>query len=130
MKALIVEDEFSSRMILQRFLSSYGECDIAVDGKEAIQAVKMAWEEKKPYDLICMDIMMPNMNGQEATEQIREMEVQMGIKGNSKAVIIMTTARAESDDIKNAMNAGAAWYLIKPINREKLLYKLHELNVI
>lgn len=130
MRALIVEDDFTNRMILRGFLSPYGECDIVIDGNEAIQAVKMAWDENKPYDLICMDIMMPNMDGQEAIEKIREMEVQMGIRQNNKAIIIMTTSRAESDDVKNAMAAGAAWYLVKPIDRKKLLDKLRELNLI
>jgi two-component system, chemotaxis family, chemotaxis protein CheY len=130
MRTLIVEDDFTNRMILRGFLSPYGECDIVIDGNEAIQAVKMAWDEKKPYDLICMDIMMPNMDGQEAIGKIREMEEQMKIRQNNKAIIIMTTSRADSDDIKNAMKAGATWYLIKPIDRKKLLYKLRELNLI
>lgn len=130
MRALIVEDDFTSRMILRGFLSPYGECDIVIDGNEAIQAVKMAWDENKPYDLICMDIMLPNIDGQAAIEKIREMEEQMRIRQNNKAIIIMTTSRAETDDIKNAMKAGASWYLIKPIDRKKLLYKLRELNLI
>jgi two-component system chemotaxis response regulator CheY len=130
MRALIVVDDFNNRMILRGFLSPYGECDIVVDGDEAIQAVKMAWDENKPYDLICMDIMMPNMDGQEAIEKIRDMEVQAGIRQNNKAFIIMTTSRAESDDVKNAMKAGATWYLVKPIDRKKLLDKLRELNLI
>ena len=74
MRTLIVEDDFTNRMILRGFLSPYGECDIVIDGNEAIQAVKMAWEENKPYDLICMDIMMPNMDGQEAVTKIHEMK--------------------------------------------------------
>jgi two-component system, chemotaxis family, chemotaxis protein CheY len=130
MKALIVEDELTNRMIMKKFLSPYGECDFVVDGNEAIQAFKMAWEENKPYNLICMDIMMPKMNGHEAMRKIRELEVQLGIKVNNKAVIIMTTSRADSDDIKNALEAKVAWYLLKPIDREKLLHKLRELNVI
>ena len=45
------------------FLSKYGECDITVDGMEAVDAFMMALEDKEPYDLICLDIMMPVMDG-------------------------------------------------------------------
>ena len=81
MRILIVEDEFITRKIVQSILSSYGECDIAVDGEEAVQAFTMAWESNKPYDLICMDILMPNKDGHQALKEIREKEAQRGIKG-------------------------------------------------
>ena len=130
MRSLIVEDDFTNRMILKGILSPYGECDIVVDGNEAIQAVAMALDEKKPYDLICMDIMMPNMDGLTAIDKIREVESQMGIRQSNKSVLIMTTSRAESDDIKKAMKAGATWYFVKPIDRKKLLDKLREVSLI
>ncbi len=82
MKMLIVEDEFLIRKIMQKILSHYGDCDIAVDGEEAVDAFRMAWEEKAPYDLICMDIMMPNINGQEALRKIREIERELAVKGS------------------------------------------------
>ena len=72
MRILIVEDEITCRMLLKEILSLYGDCDIAVDGEQAIYAFRLAWEENKPYDLICMDIMMPNIDGQKALEKIRE----------------------------------------------------------
>jgi len=130
MRSLIVEDDFTNRMILKGILSPYGECDTVVDGNEAIQAVAMALEEKKPYGLICMDLMMPNMDGLTAIEKIREVEVQKGIRQSNKSVIIMTTSRAASDDVKNAIKAGATWYLVKPVDRKKLLDKLRELRLI
>jgi two-component system, chemotaxis family, chemotaxis protein CheY len=130
MKALIVEDDFTSRMILQRFLSPYGSCDIAVDGNEAVQAYQMAWDEKKPYDLICMDIMLPNMNGIEAIEYIRNLETSLAGKYNQKVVIIMTTSKDDKEDVRTAMEKGANWYLLKPVNKQILLNKLRELALI
>jgi two-component system, chemotaxis family, chemotaxis protein CheY len=63
MRCLIVEDDFVGRKLMQKYLSDYGECDVAVDGEEAVEAFRQAVENETPYDLICLDIMMPNMNG-------------------------------------------------------------------
>ena len=131
MRVLIVEDDFVSRKILHSFLSAYGECDIAVDGKEALEAFKLALNDDAPYDLICMDIMMPRMNGQEALLKIRQLEADLGVKDNDAVKVIMTTA---VDDKKNVTEAfykgGAASYFVKPINKEKLIGELKILGLI
>ena len=74
MKILIVEDDFGSRISIQKMLSPFSECEIAVNGKEAVDAFTQSLESGAPYDLICMDIMMPEMNGKEALKIIREKE--------------------------------------------------------
>lgn len=74
MKTLIVEDDFTSRLLLQTFLNPYGESHVAVDGIEAIEAFMLACAEKYPYDLVCLDIMMPRMDGHEVLKRIRGME--------------------------------------------------------
>jgi two-component system, chemotaxis family, chemotaxis protein CheY len=130
LNALIAEDDFTSRMFLQKLISPYGTCHVVMDGKEAVQAFQMAWEENKPYDMICMDIMMPNMDGLEAVRMIREMETQMGVKQINKVFIIITSSLSESDDITSSMKAGANWYLLKPIDGHVLLKKLRELSLI
>ncbi|MCA1987263.1 MAG: response regulator, partial [Desulfovibrio sp.] len=66
MRVLIVEDDFTSRKLMQTILSPYGDCDVAVNGREAVEAFQNALNSAKPYDLVCMDIMMPEMDGQEA----------------------------------------------------------------
>ena len=92
MKALIVEDDFTSRLFLQTFLSRYGECHVAVNGKEAVEAFRLATNNGSPYDLICMDIMMPEMDGQEAVRQMRALEDAGGVLSHRGVKIIMTTA--------------------------------------
>lgn len=131
MKTLIVEDDFISRKIMKELLAPLGECDIATDGAEAVQAFRLAHEEKRPYDLVCMDIMMPNMDGHEALERIREMERDMGVAASGEVKVIMTTAL---DDPRNVVEAfyrgGATSYLVKPITRQKLMKEIRSHGLV
>ena len=92
MRVLIVDDNFTDRKILQKIFIEYGECDIAVDGEEAIDAYKKSWMKCKPYDLICMDIMMPKVNGLQALKAIRDIENGNDINESERVRIIMITA--------------------------------------
>jgi two-component system chemotaxis response regulator CheY len=79
MRALLVEDDFASRLLLQTFLFRFGECHAAANGREAVEVFRASWEMGLPYDLICMDVMMPEMDGCEAVRQIRAQEQARGI---------------------------------------------------
>lgn len=80
MRILIAEDDFACRKFLYKFLSLYGDCDITIDGIEAIDAYMIALDEEKPYDLICLDIMMPKMDGKKVLKAIRDIERQREIE--------------------------------------------------
>ena len=131
MKALVVEDDFASRKLLQKILSPFGEVDIAVNGIEALNAFTKAMEDGTPYDLICMDIMMPELDGQEALKRIRAIEREKDISSAQEAKVIMTTAL---DDPKNVVEAyykgGATSYVPKPIDKQMLLHLLKNLSLI
>ena len=66
MRILLAEDDFVTRKFMTNFLSKYGECDVTVDGMEAVDAFMMAMEDGEPYDLVCLDIMMPVMDVDQA----------------------------------------------------------------
>jgi two-component system, chemotaxis family, chemotaxis protein CheY len=130
MRTLIVEDDFTSRILLQSLLAPYGECHIAVNGSEAVAAFRAAREHGQAYDLVCMDIMMPEMDGQTAVRKIRALEEAAGTFSTHGVKIIMTTAL---DDVKSVMESFMALsdaYLFKPIEKEKLLAHLEELHLI
>ncbi len=131
MRVLVVEDDFTSRKVLQKILSPFGEVDIAVNGLEAVEAFESSLNDQKPYDLICMDIMMPEMDGQEALKRIRTVEKAHGIRPADEVKVIMTTAL---DDPKNVVEAyykgGATSYVPKPIDKHMLLHLLKNLGVI
>lgn len=131
MRVLIAEDDFVSRKILLKMLSSYGVCDVAVDGIEAVKAFRLALEDDSPYDLICMDIMMPHMNGQMALVQIRRLEIEKGVPEMNAAKVIMTTAVDDKKQVAQAFyKGGATSYFVKPIDREKLIAELRVLGLI
>jgi len=72
MKILLAEDDFATRKFMLNFLSKYGECDVTVDGMEAVDAFMMALEDGEPYDLVCLDIMMPVMDGFEVLNSLKK----------------------------------------------------------
>ena len=116
MKSLLVEDEFIARMVMNEFLNKFSHCDIAVDGNEAIHAFELAWKNTQPYDLICLDIIMPNMNGLDVLKHIRDFEAKKGIAVENGAKIIMTTSLDDVDSVMGAFNEGCEAYMIKPVS--------------
>lgn len=130
MKILIVEDDFTSRKLMLKFLSKFGDCDITVDGKEAVDAFSMALEEDEGYDLICLDIMMPVLDGYQTLKQIREKEDELGILEGNRAKIIMTTALNERRNVSKAFELGCTAYAGKPINQMKFENVLKKLELI
>src|SRR5258707_1064845 len=113
MKTLIVEDDFTSRLLLQEILKEYGETHIAVNGKEAVEAVVAATEAHQPYDLVCMDIMMPEMDGFEALKIIRDMEEAREICHPYGVKVFMTTALDGLKNVSQAFRSLCDVYLLK-----------------
>ncbi|MGI6622071.1 MAG: response regulator [Acetivibrionales bacterium] len=130
MRILIAEDDLASRKVISRFLSNYGECDITIDGMEALEAFMMAWDEGRPYDLICLDIMMPELDGVKTLKAIRDIENQRGVEEAKRAKIIMTTALNDKDSVFNAFETGCEAYAAKPLNMDKLVEVMKKLNLI
>ena len=130
MKTLIVEDDFTSRTLLHELLQGYGPCHIAVNGKEAVKAVAAALQEHQPYDLICLDILMPEMDGQQALERIRADEEARGISSANSVKIVMTTALPDPKNVDKAFYNLCDAYLVKPIDRDQLVKTLQKLHLV
>jgi PAS domain S-box-containing protein len=108
-KVLVVEDIALNQLLMRTLLDDFGfECDIATNGRVAIEKL-----QAKPYDIILMDLQMPEMNGFEATEYIRK-------KLNSKIPIIALTADVTTADLAKCKSVGMDDYISKPVD-EKLL---------
>ncbi|MBF0319663.1 MAG: response regulator [Nitrospirae bacterium] len=132
MKILIADDDLNNRTVLHGMLAGYGECDVVVTGKEAYEAFILAHEENKPYDLICLDIMMPVMDGNEALVKIRDYEKEMGLNvPSTEAKIVMTTALDHPKDIIKAFyKGGCTAYLTKPITKKALIEQLQDIGLL
>ena len=102
MRILIVEDDATSRTFLYKYLSRFAECDITIDGIEAIEDFLLSLEENNPYDLILLDIMMPKLDVVNALEKIRNIEKENGIKPTERVKVIITTALSEAQSVFKA----------------------------
>lgn len=130
MNILIVEDDDVSRKFMVKFLSKYGKCKTAEDGEQAVEMYKKAAEKKQPYDLICLDIVMPKLNGYETLEQIRKYEEEQGISQNQGVKVIMTSGMDASTNVTKAFELGCVAYTSKPIDLVQFDSLLQELRLI
>ena len=130
MRILLAEDDFASRKFMDKYLSQYGDCDATVDGEEAVNAYLMALEDEEPYDLICLDVMMPVMNGYQALEAIRKDEADRGVKKEDRVKIIMATALSGERVVDKAKKLECEAYAGKPIDVEEFDNILRNLGLI
>jgi two-component system chemotaxis response regulator CheY len=123
-RILIVDDDLACRLLLQTFLARYGECHVALNGKEAVELFRASLDRGSSYDLICMDIMMPEIDGREAVRQIRALEAGQGIRPAYGATIFMTTTVQEIRELFHCFRELCDAYLLKPIDLGQLLTKM------
>jgi two-component system chemotaxis response regulator CheY len=131
MRCLIVEDEDFSREGMKFFLADHAEIVVAVNGIEGVQQFRQALAEQKPFDLVLLDIIMPEMDGQEALKLIRQAEKDNPVVAVKKAVIIMTTALNGPQNMEDAFWDGDCTdYLVKPMAKADLLAMLRRYRLI
>ena len=130
MRVLIVEDDFVGSRLMKKFLEADCFCHLAFDGREAIEAFETALKEEKPYDLLFLDIMMPEVNGVDVLKTIRKMEQDKGIPEEEGVKVIMTTALNDADVIMDSFNARCDSYMVKPIRKDKLFEEIENLGLL
>jgi two-component system chemotaxis response regulator CheY len=130
MKSLIVEDDFVVRLLMQKYLAPFGETHTVVNGKEGLSVFERALGSDEPYELVCLDIMMPEMDGHKTLEQLRSVEHVAGVMVGDGVKVIMTTALNDMKNKITAFNGLCDAYLVKPIDRSKLIETLQQLKLV
>ena len=120
MKILTVDDNNETLILLNKILSPYGECVSINNGKEAISLFESAHKENKPFHLIFLDIMMPEMDGHEVLKTIRRLENEK-YSPESKAKIAMLTALGNPKNRFNSFEEGCEYYLVKPVIKTDII---------
>jgi signal transduction histidine kinase len=110
MKILVVDDEFVSRMTLQKLMGSIGECEAVENGEDAL---KSAFSDHPP-DLILLDIMMPGMDGYTVCKRLRS------DPGTKDTPIIFLSANTKVEDITQGFELGAVDYITKPFQKAEV----------
>ena len=119
-RLLLVEDNELNQEIAQFLLTEAGAVvDIAWNGKEAVESVRTAHRKGEKYDVILMDIMMPVMNGYEATREIRRMEQESAQEIHTP--VIAMTANAFAEDAARCREAGMDAHVAKPLDINRII---------
>jgi two-component system chemotaxis response regulator CheY len=127
MRSLIVDDDEIGRLMLATFLEDFGLCDQAKNGKVALDMIDQAASEGSPYNLICLDIVMPVMDGTAALKKIRERD----LKNGARTKVFMISACSSPQDIEDAFFEGDCDdYIVKPFQREAVTQMLQRHKLI
>lgn len=129
MDILIIDDDIICRELLHTYLKPYGECYFAENGKEAIEQIQKKISEKKMFNLIFLDIMMPELNGHDVLKKVHELEQKHHLNFKDNMRIIMTTALGDSKNVLSAFSEGCEYYLVKPIQKRKLEEILEKVGI-
>lgn len=113
-RVLVVDDRPEVRRVVQHFLEEAGaEVLVASDGVQAVEAVERAAADGAPIDLVVMDVQMPNMDGHEATRELRR-------RGHTVPIVALTASAMREDELR-ALDAGCDAYLAKPVEVDSLV---------
>ncbi len=120
MRFLAIDDNKETLHLLLKILTQYGECVAVDNGKEAIECFESAHQEKNPFHLIFLDIMMPQMDGHEVLKAIRTLETEK-YPNEERAKVAMVTALGSPKNRFASYEEGCEYYLVKPIIKADII---------
>ncbi len=130
MRTLIVEDVHFLALILERILEPYSKIDYAQNGNIAIDKYTKAFTKGKPYDLICLDLLLPEIDGFEVLRSIRQFEKDFDLKGDKRSKVVVISTFNDRKTVTKAMAAGCDSYIAKPFSRDKVLKTIEQVGLI
>lgn len=129
MKMLVVDDELVSRKKMIKIISDFGQCEGVKNGKAAVSAVMKSLEDWKPYNLITLDVSMPDINGTQVLDAIRKLEEERGLDEDEKTKILMVTSHSDVETVK-ACAGKCDGYIVKPFNKDVMVAKMKKIGVL
>lgn len=130
MRVLVVEDDHVSEAIITAFLPESAEVEVVDNGTDAIEIHARALDDQHGFDLICLDVMLPGVDGAAVLRNIRDKEAAVGLPEDARAKVIMTTSVAERATVLEILQTGCDGYLVKPYDKTRLLEELERLALI
>ncbi len=130
MKTLVVDDNIMNRESMQAIMKPFGQVRASSNGHEALDFFKRAIEMGNPFDIVLLDIAMPEISGLEVLVQIRQIEDENIVPEKKQAKVLMVTSHSQKDLVIASKNSGCDGYIIKPFKSEVILKKLKELKLI
>lgn len=129
-KTLVVEDDFITGQVMQEILSDFGECQIAENGLIAVEFFTRAMKSGRRFDVIYLDIMMPEISGQEVLSLFRAIERGCDITGLDCVKVVMSTALGDYENVRQAFEHQCEGYVVKPISKDKIVKSLQDLKMV
>ncbi|MGD9042528.1 MAG: response regulator [Desulfobacterales bacterium] len=130
MRILVVDDDAPNRKLLTDIASKMGECEGAEGGQEALSAFKKAWEDWRPFNLIFLDVLMPDLDGREVLLKIREIEKEKKVSEQHQVRVIMVTGVSEEETVLDCLRNGCDEFIVKPIDILLVLEKMKKLGLM
>jgi two-component system chemotaxis response regulator CheY len=130
MQILIAEDVTLIQKMLQKMLGPYGEITFVRSGREAFQKFQRTLTTQEYFDLICLDINIPEINGLDVLKNIRAAEKLNHVPLDKRAKIVIVSSTNEADVVMKAIKLGCDGYIVKPFSQEKIIAELKKLKLI
>jgi two-component system, chemotaxis family, chemotaxis protein CheY len=125
MRVLTIEDDPTAQMMLKNILCKFADVTESANGEEGLQTFCAALKDGNGFDLVCLDIGLPDVQGNDLLQMLRKTETE---KPTKPAVVLVMTASHEIQVIQKMITLGADGYFVKPVNRVKLIVRLRELG--
>lgn len=130
MKILVAEDDEANRKFLTKLLGKYGEVTVVGDGFQAVKKYMEAMDERDPYRLVCLDVMMPKIDGYKSLDAIRDLEGKNALTTQERAKIIMISALDEGGFDEELAGNQYDCYMSKPIDILQFEMNLKRMGLI
>lgn len=125
---LVIDDQMTTRMLLRCMLETYGEVVEAKAGKEGVALFGAALADGAPFQMVCVDLGLPDIDGNQVLEQLRAVEVQQQVRAPATIVVVSgnDTEEARGDALERSADA----YLTKPVSYESMFALLARIGAV